>query len=98
MIKLKDEAKWMLLSDTSVATVQIRFPSGAVRTYRYNSDTLTFIPATGAPNSSNTASIRFRPAFLEDGDYELIVTGRDMSNNAAGTMSYRVGFQVINKP
>jgi hypothetical protein len=97
MIKLKDEAKWMLLSDTSVATVQIRFPSGAVRTYRYNSDTLTFIPATGAPNSSNTASIRFRPAFLDDGDYELIVTGRDMSNNAAGTMSYRVGFQVINK-
>ncbi len=97
MIKLKDEAKWMLLNDTSVATVQIRFPSGAVRTYRYNSDTLTFIPAAGAPNSANTASIRFRPTFLEDGDYELIVTGRDMSNNAAGAMSYRVAFQVINK-
>ncbi len=94
MIKLKDEAKWMLLNDTSVATVQVRFPSGAVRTYRYNSDTLAFIPATGG---SNTASIRFRPAFLEDGDYELIVTGRDMSNNGAGTMAYRVAFQVINK-
>jgi flagellar hook assembly protein FlgD len=33
-----------------------------------------------------------------DGSYELIVSGKDMSNNAAGALSYRVGFQVINKP
>jgi hypothetical protein len=98
LIKLKDEAKWMLLNDTSVATVQVRFPSGTLKTFRYNSDTLTFVPATGAPNAGNTASIRFRPAFAEDGDYELIVSGRDMSNNAAGSISYRVAFQVINKP
>jgi hypothetical protein len=98
LIKLKDEAKWMLLNDTSVASVQVRFPSGDIRTYRYNSDTLTFVPATGAPNTSNTASIRLRPYFNEDGDYELIITGKDMSNNAAGPTSYRVGFQVINKP
>lgn len=97
LIKLKDEAKWMLLNDTSVATVQVRFPSGALKTYRYDSDTLTFIPATGAPNSSNAASVRLQPFFTEDGDYELIVTGKDMSNNAAGAMSYRVAFQVINK-
>ncbi|HEV7332981.1 MAG TPA: C25 family cysteine peptidase [Flavisolibacter sp.] len=97
LIKIKDEAKWMLLNDTAVATVQVRFPSGATRTYRYNSDTLTFMPATGAPNESNTAAIRLRPYFAEDGDYELIVTGKDMSNNTAGSISYRVGFQVINK-
>jgi hypothetical protein len=97
LIKLKDEAKWMLLNDTSVATVQVRFPNGNIKTYRYNSDTLTFVPATSAPNETNTASIRLRPFFEEDGDYELIVTGRDMSDNAAGAMSYRVAFQVINK-
>ncbi|WP_121354449.1 putative type IX secretion system sortase PorU2 [Flavisolibacter nicotianae] len=98
LIKLKDEAKWMLLNDTSVATVQVRFPNGSLRTYRYNSDTLVFEPATGAPNASNTATIRLRPYFAEDGDYELIVTGKDMSSNAAGTMSYRVSFQILNKP
>ncbi|MBB1282932.1 hypothetical protein HRH25_01005 [Flavisolibacter sp. BT320] len=98
LIKLKDEAKWMLLNDTSVLSVQVRFPSGVLKTYRYNSDTLTFTPATGAPNVSNNATVRLRPFFTEDGDYELIVTGKDMSNNAAGTVSYRVGFQVVNKP
>jgi hypothetical protein len=97
MIKLKDEAKWMLLNDTSLATVQVRFPDGAIKTYRYNSDTLTFVPPSGAPNGSNTATIRLRPYFEEDGDYELIVSGKDMSNNTAGAMTYRVGFQVINK-
>lgn len=99
-IKLKDESKWMLLSDTSIATVQVRFPGpgGKVKTYRYDSDTLVFIPATGAPNKSNTAEIRLRPYFTEDGDYELIITGKDMSSNQAGAMSYRIGFQVINKP
>ncbi|RZK11078.1 MAG: hypothetical protein EOO46_08100 [Flavobacterium sp.] len=97
MIKLKDEAKWMLLNDTSIATVQVRFPDGAIKTYRYNSDTLLFVPPSGAPNVSNTASIRLRPYFAEDGDYELIVSGKDMSNNTAGAITYRVGFQVINK-
>lgn len=97
VIKLKDEAKWMLLNDTATATVQVRFPNGSLRTYRYNSDTLTFTPASSAPNTDNTATIRLRPYFSEDGDYELMVTGKDMSNNQAGTTSYRVGFQVINK-
>jgi hypothetical protein len=98
LIKLKDEAKWMTLTDTSIANVQVRFPSGQLRTYHFNSDTLTFTAATGAPNADNTASIRLKPNFQKDGNYELIVSGKDMSNNAAGALSYRVGFQVINKP
>jgi hypothetical protein len=85
--------------------VQVRYPdadgnlgSGSVtRTFAFNSDTLKFIPAGGAPNGNNTASIEFRPAFLQDGEYELIVKGKDMSNNDAGTMTYKVNFQVINK-
>ncbi|MDQ6610242.1 MAG: hypothetical protein M3Y85_10520, partial [Bacteroidota bacterium] len=106
VIKLKDEAKWMLLNDPSIATVQVRYPdaSGGVssnsvtRTFAFNSDTLKFIPATGAPNANNSATIEFMPLFQKDGEYELIVTGKDMSNNTAGAMAYRVSFQVINKP
>jgi hypothetical protein len=105
VIKLKDDAKWMLLNDPSVATVQVRYPdksgflspNSVTRTFSFTSDTLKFNPATGAPNASNSASIEFRPFFEQDGEYELIVTGKDMSDNSAGAMSYKVAFQVINK-
>lgn len=98
LIKLKDDAKWLVLSDTSVLTLKVRFPDGSLHPYYFNSDTLRFTPAAPAPNTNNTASVDFLPNFLKDGDYELIVTGKDMSNNQAGSIEYRVAFQVINKP
>ncbi|HUC80201.1 MAG TPA: C25 family cysteine peptidase [Flavisolibacter sp.] len=105
LMKLKDEAKWMLLDDPSKTTVQIRYPdsrgilssNSVTKTFNFNSDTLRFIPASGAPNADNTASIEFRPFFEADGEYELIVSAKDMSENTAGAMSYRVAFRVINK-
>ena len=98
LIKLKDEAKWMILDDTSLLTVQVRFPNGGLRRYYFNNDTLRFIPAGQAPNTDNTATVNLRPYFSEDGTYELIVTGKDRSNNEAGNIEYRVLFEVINKP
>lgn len=98
MIKLKDEAKWFLLDTNAVVDVKVRFPDQTIRSYNYNSDTLKFLPAQQAPNSDNTATVNFKPYFPEDGAYELVVTGKDMSGNKAGTMEYRVGFQVINTP
>ncbi|TMI95834.1 MAG: hypothetical protein E6H06_05920 [Bacteroidetes bacterium] len=97
-IKLKDEAKWKVLSDTSVLVVKVRFPDGSLHRYYFNNDSLRFTPAAPAPNNNNTATADFLPYFLKDGDYELIVTGKDMSNNQAGNIEYHVGFQVINKP
>ena len=106
LIKLKDEARWMLVDDTSLATVQIKYPdengqlsqNSIVRSYSWNSDTLKFYaPATQIPNTNNTATIEFKPYFAQDGDYELIVTGKDKSSNKAGAIDYRVAFQVINK-
>jgi hypothetical protein len=101
VIKLKDEARWNVLDDTSLLTVQIRYPypTGPLRRYYFsNNDTMQFIPAGTAPNPDNTATINFNPHFLEDGEYELIVTGKDKSGNAAGNIEYRVIFEVINKP
>jgi hypothetical protein len=98
LIKLKDEAKWMVLTDTSLLTVKVRYPNGSLRRFYFSNDTLKFTPAGPAPNTDNTAAIDFLPYFEEDGDYELIVSGKDMSNNQAGTIEYRVGFQVINTP
>jgi hypothetical protein len=97
LIKLKDEAKWNLLNDTSTLKVQVKYPDGSLHAFNFNSD-LKFTPASGAPNSDNTATINFKPAFLADGQYQLIVTGKDMSNNQAGAVQYIVAFSVYNKP
>lgn len=100
-IRLKDEAKHMLLNDTSLVSVQIRYPGNlGTRDYNFDNDTLRFTPATSG--TDNSAMIDFTPAFLgqvnPEGDvYELILRGKDRSGNKAGT-EYRVSFMVINKP
>jgi hypothetical protein len=58
---------------------------------------MRFIPAD-ISSGDNTASIEFNPTFFEDGEYELIVSGKDVMGNTAGDLSYRVTFNVINKP
>lgn len=104
-IKLKDEARFLLLNDTALATVQLRFPDAAntLRTYKFNTDTLRFTPA--ANGADNTATIDFFPQLTdqftqgsEEEEYELIVKGKDRSGNKAGNLEYRVTFRVINKP
>ncbi len=97
LVKLKDENKFATLKDTALLKVQVRFPDQSLRTYHFNNDTMRFIPA--APGSAdNTASIEFNPYFTEDGEYELIVSGRDVNGNKAGNLDYSVIFSVINKP
>lgn len=101
VIKLKDEAKYMLLNDTSLTTVQVKFPNGEIRSYAFNTDTLRFTPATSG--AENTASIDFFPQFLsqsgnEGEEYELIVKGKDRSGNKSGEIEYRITFKIISKP
>lgn len=98
IVKLKDNAKWMILDDTSLLTLQVRYPNGTLRRFYFSNDTLQFIPAGQAPNPDNTATLNFKPYFTEDGEYELLVSGKDKSGNTAGNIEYRVLFEVINKP
>jgi flagellar hook assembly protein FlgD len=100
-IKLKDDSKYLLLNDTALAEVQVKYPNNVVRTYRYDNDTLRFTPATSG--SDNSMMLDFTPAFTTqfnpEGDtYELIIRGADKSGNKAGTSEYRTSFKVINKP
>lgn len=102
VIKLKDEAKFLQLDDTSLATVFVRYPnSSALVRFPYGTDTLRFIPADPT-KGNNEATIEFTPTFLQDSDqgenYELVVKAKDKSGNPAGNKDYRVQFQVINKP
>jgi hypothetical protein len=99
LVKLADEARWMVLDDTSLLTVSVRYPDGNLRRFYFgnNNDTMQFIPAGQAPNENNVASINFKPYFFQDGEYELIISGKDRSENTAGAIQYRVLFQVYNK-
>ena len=96
LVRLSDEMAALALNDTSLLTVNIRYPDGNLRRFNFNSnDTLQFVPAG---QGENTASVNFRPYFPDDGEYELIVTGKDRSGNFAGNAQYKITFMVINKP
>lgn len=99
LIKLKDDNRLVPLDDTSLVKVQVKYPNGSLRTFSFTSDTLRFTPANlNQSNTDNTATIDFNPQFFEDGDYQLIVSGRDKSGNSAGQSQYTVSFKIINKP
>ncbi len=96
LIKLSDELGSLALNDTSLFVVNVRYPDGSLRRFNFNNnDTLQFVPAG---LGENAASVNFRPYFIEDGEYELLVTGKDRSGNLAGNAQYKVSFMVINKP
>ena len=95
-VKLTDESKYLLLNDTSLITVQLLYPDGSLHKYNFNSDTLRFTPATSGAN--NVATVEFLPYLPLDGDYKLLVSGKDRNGNSAGNTQYSVSFQVINKP
>ena len=98
IVKLKDESKSNALNDTSLLKVQIQYPDGSLRTYHFDNDTMRFTPANLA-SGDNTATIDLSPVFTgNDDDYELIVSGKDVSGNPAGNLDYRVSFRVISKP
>lgn len=102
IVKLKDEAKFLALNDTSLAQVYVRLPgaNGTLQRFAFGTDTLKFIPAD-LSTGKNEATIEFTPFFRNDSEddyYELVVRGKDKSGNPAGEVEYHVRFQVFNKP
>ena len=96
LIKLKDENRFLALKDTALIKVQLRYPDQTLRNFSFG-DTLRFNPAN-LSSGENAATIEFRPFLTKDGEYELIVSGKDVSGNTAGALNYRTVFTVINKP
>ncbi len=101
VIKLKDESKFLSLSDTSLVKVQLRYPDGSLRTIAFDNDTLRFTPAN-LSQGDNTATIEFSPILTgsdeDDNNYELIVSGKDVIGNTAGQLDYHISFRVFSKP
>ena len=96
-IKLSNQAKYLLLNDTSLVTVQLLSPDGSLRQIKYDGDTLRFTPASSS-GSENAAIVDYTPHLNQDGSYELIITGKSRSGISAGSQQYIVKFQVINTP
>ena len=96
LVKMKDESGYLLLNDTSLITVQLRYPDGTLKPFYFNTDTLLFTPATSGSN--NVASVDFTPYLTDDGTYQLIIHGKDKTGNTAGNVDYMVSFEVYNKP
>jgi len=96
MVKLKDESKYLLLNDTSLLTITLKYPDGNIRRFKYGTDTLKFTPP--AAGADNVATIDFTPTLTLDDEYELTIVGKDRSGNAAGNIEYRVTFKVFNTP
>jgi hypothetical protein len=97
-VSLTDDSRYLPLDDTSLLRISIRHPDGRVRPIRYGGDTMRFTPAPTPPTANNRAMAELRPVFLQDGEYELIVQGRDRNGNASGSADYRVLFRVVTKP
>ncbi len=96
-IKLKDDSKYLLLDDTSLVSVQLKYPDGSMRRFGFGTDTLRFIAATPGA-AENVAAVDFSPYLTDDGEYQLYVRGKDKTGNPAGFTEYTVTFQVYNKP
>ncbi len=97
LVKLKDENRFLALSDTAGMRVKIRYPDRSIKEYVLGTDSARFTPAN-LGSGENTATIDLYPFFREDGEYELFVSATDRSGNKAGDLDYKVAFQVINKP
>jgi len=98
LVSLTDNSRYLPLDDTSLLQLSIRSPDGQLRPVRYGSDSLRFTPAAPPPSGENKALAAWKPVFVRDGEYELIVRGRDRKGNAPGTADYSIRFQVVTRP
>jgi hypothetical protein len=96
VIQLKDENPYLALNDTSSFQLFLRRPgqTSAQGIFFNNNPKLTFIPGS---LPANKARLELKSHFKEDGKYDFIVKARDRSNNASGSVQYKISFEVINK-
>lgn len=95
-IKIKDENTELSMNDTSIVDIWLVMPSGTQKELSFIEDDITFIPPSDVA-AQNEASISFTPNLLEDGRYQLIVRGRDISGNLAAPGDYILAFEVISE-
>ncbi len=98
VISLKDDNRFIAVTDTAAIGLQVVYPDGQMRLLPFNDPTVTYFPASpGDLPRKNQAKLEWRPAFTQDGDYKLVVNGRDAAGNLSAALDYSVNFKVITK-
>lgn len=98
LVSLKDDNPYLALSDTATFSLQLELPDGSRRSIRFSDPEVTFFPAeAGQLPQKNLARLEWRPTFTLDGDYRLLVNGRDASGNPSAALDWAVSFRVITK-
>jgi hypothetical protein len=96
VIKLWDENKFSLKTDTTGVLIFLTYPCGsetcaATRIY-FKDPRLKWYPAT----STSDFKVEFNPGPLDDGIYQLRVEAKDSKGNASGADPYIISFEVKN--
>jgi hypothetical protein len=93
-ITLNDNSKYLIINDPNDISIFFRRPGSSAdeQIATNNADIVRFGQSPGA---SNTFTIEYNPKNLPDGDYTIIVQGKDVNGNKSGQY-YRVTFHVEN--
>lgn len=94
-IRVKDENKFLALNDTSAFDISLQQPGQSTPARLSFGKELIF---TAASLPKNSASIAFEPELRADGIYTLSAQARDRSNNLSGANTYKVQFEIKQKP
>jgi hypothetical protein len=95
---LKDDNRYLALSDTATFTISLEYPDGSRVNIPFSDPQLQFFPADATDlTKRNSARLEWRPVFTKDGDYRLLVNGRDASGNKSADLDFAVSFKVITK-
>lgn len=98
VVTLRDENRFLAMSDTATFALKLVYPDGAVQPLTFSDPAIQFFPAeAGDLPKKNLARLEWRPIFTEDGEYQLLVNGRDATGNNSGKLDYTVAFRVITK-
>ncbi|HMX40607.1 MAG TPA: hypothetical protein PKD78_09775, partial [Saprospiraceae bacterium] len=98
VVSLKDENPYFALSDTNTFSLVLEMPDGARRKIAFHDPSVLFFPADGGQlPKKNLARLEWRPQFTQDGEYRLLVNGRDASGNASAALDWSVRFRVVLK-
>jgi hypothetical protein len=108
LITLKDENKFLPLTDESAITVYLKSPGQTTpQKILFDNNVLKFYPANSTNSRGSKAQAEYKPEQLADGTYELLVKDEDRNGNHSSSQDrhegnifydYKTTFEVINKP
>jgi hypothetical protein len=96
-IAVNDENKYLIRQDASGITVDLQRPCGQTNCpyerVNLTGNEITIYPA----GNNNKFELRYKPANLPDGKYNLRVQASDVSGNLSGIKPYTIQFEIVNE-